>query len=526
MTGRQTLGRRALWAAAAAVAVSLVLAVLDARGDLLRAWLAYGVVAILSAALLLLAWDRLGREAPRAVLAAMLVALGLRLAIGVTLMRVLPVAGYPTDPQRAGYVYWDAFKRDTDAWNISRMPDPIAGLLAARAVSDQYMGMAAFSAGTYALLSPDAHRPLLMIEFAALASALAVLFTWAFGRALLGDDVGRLAAWGVALYPEAVLLGSSQMREPFLIACFAAGLYGFARERQGGRRAGIAWMAAAVLLALPLSPPFALTLVGILVGASLWEGRSSGRGRPSVLIGAALLALAALVLMSLAWSAIEDLSGLGAGALLSWWARVSDTWRMSLLIETSPIIGFFLEMFPDWAQMPAITAYGLLLPLLPAALADAGNPAWWTIAVYRALGWTALIPFLLAGALLVHRTRNWKSIQGFLVIIIAASALVAATRASSLQWDNPRYRAVLLTAQMVLAAWVWLESKRSGDPWLKRIAWIEVADLALVMLWYAGRYWGLPQIGLARTLIGLGVVTIGMLAAFLVSDRRRARADA
>jgi hypothetical protein len=525
MKGQQTLGRQAVWAAAA-VAVSLLLAVLDARGNLLRAWLAYGVVALLSAALLLLAWDRLGREAPRAILMAMLVALGLRLAVGVTLMKVLPVAGYPTDPQRAGYVYWDSFKRDTDAWNISRMPDPIAGLLAARAVSDQYMGMAAFSAGVYALLSPDAHRPLLMIEFAALASALSVLLTWAFGRALLGDDVGRLAAWGVALYPEAVLLGSSQMREPFLIACFAAGLYGFARERQGGRRSAIVWMAAAVILALPLSPPFALTLVAVLVGASLWEGRWRGTGRLWVLTGAALLALAALVLMSLAWSSIDDLSGLGPGALLNWWARVTDTWRMSLLIESSPIIGFFLEMFPDWAQMPAITAYGLLLPLLPAALADASNPVWWTIAVYRALGWTALIPFLLGGVLLVHRTQSWKRIQGYLVIIIAVSALVAAMRASSLQWDNPRYRAVLLTAQMVLAAWAWMESKRRRDPWLKRIAWIMVADLALIMLWYAGRYWDLPQIGLARTLIGLGVVTIGMLAAFLVSDRRRARVDA
>jgi MFS family permease len=285
-------------------------------------------------------------------------------------------------------------------------------------------------------------------------------------------------------------------------------------------------MAAAVILALPLSPPFALTLVAILVGASLWEGRLSGRGRRWVLIGAALLALAALVLMALAWSSIGGLGGLGAGALLSWWARVTDTWRMGLLIETSPIIGFFLQMFPEWAQMPAITAYGLLLPLLPAALADAGNPVWWTIAVYRALGWTALIPFLLGGVLLVHRTHSWKRIQGYLVIIIAVSALAAAMRASSLQWDNPRYRAVLLTAQMVLAAWAWMESKRRRDPWLKRIAWIMAADLALIMLWYAGRYWDLPQIGLARTLIGLGVVSLGMLAGFLVSDRRRRRVDA
>jgi hypothetical protein len=509
-------------AGAAIVATGLTL--VDPGGDALRAWLAYGVVAAACAALLIAALGSIGRGAPAGVLAAVLVALGLRLFVGGLLLRVLPVFGYPTSPQQAGYVYWDAYKRDTDAWSISRMDDPRPGLAAARATSDQYLGMVTFSAGLYRGVSPDAHRPLLMVELAALASALGVLFTWAFGRAAFGDRVAALAAWGMALYPESVLLGSSQMREPFLIALFAMGFYGYAIERQGQRRSGLAWMAAAVVGTLPLSPPFALTLLLALLGAWLWEGRSRLKGRWLALGAAAGLALAALFLMMRAWSSIGDLSGLGVDALVGWWTHATDAWRMNLLIEGSPIIGFFLKMFPAWAQVPVITGYGLLLPLLPAALADASNPVWWTIAVFRSAGWTILIPFLIGALLLMLQRRTWRELPVYLLAIVIVSALAAAMRASSLQWDNPRYRAVLLFAQMILAAWAWEETRRAGSPWLRRVAVIEAADLLLILWWYAGRYWGLPQIGLSRTLIGLVAVTIGLLALFLGGDYLRRRA--
>ncbi len=523
MSLRQSWGRAAAIGAAAALAIGAALAIVDPRGDFLRAWLAYGVVAIVCAWLLIAVWLRVGREAPSTVMLAILAAIGVRLTLGAVLFRVLPVAGYPTWPQQAGYVYWDAYKRDTDAWAISRMQDPLPGLAAARTVSDQYLGMVTFSAGVYRLVSPDAHRPLLIVEFAAIASALGVLFTWAFGRALLGDGVGRLAAWGMALYPEAVLLGSSQMREPFLIALFALGFYGYVLEQQGMRRNGVGCMAGAVLLALPLSPPFALTLLVALVGAWAWEGRSGWKGRKLALAVAAGLALVSLVLMARAWSSIGDLGDLGADAILRWWTHATDSWRMSLLIEGSPIIGFFLNMFPLWAQVPVITAYGLLLPLLPAALADASNPVWWTIAVFRAVGWTVLIPFLIGALVLILQRHRWREIQAYLLVIVIITSLVAATRASSLQWDNPRYRAVLLFAQVILAAWAWEETRQPRNPWLGRVAVIESADLLLILWWYAGRYWGMPKIGLSRTLAGLVVVTIGLLGTFLLQDYRRRR---
>jgi hypothetical protein len=82
---------------------------------------------------------------------------------------------------------------------------------------------------------------------------------------------------------------------------------------------------------------------------------------------------------------------------------------------------------------------------------------------------------------------------------------------------------VLLFAQVILAAWAWDETRRLRNPWLGRVAVIESADLLLILWWYAGRYWGLPKIGLSRTLAGLAVVTLGLLGLFLLQDFRRRR---
>ncbi len=506
------------------VIVATALTLVDARGDAWRAWLPYGVVGAAGAAVLMAALGSVGKQAQAGVVAAMLAALALRLSLGAMLLRVLPVWGYPTKPQEAGYVYWDSYKRDTEAWAISRMDEPLQGVLAARTTSDQYLGMVSLSAGLYRALTPDAHRPLLILELTALASALGVLFTWAFGRAVFGDRVGVLAAWGMALYPESILLGSAQMREPFLIAWYAMGLYGYSLERQGQRRSGLAWMATAVVLALPLSPPSALALLLVLVGAWIWEGRTKLKDRWLALAATAALALVALLLMARAWSSAGDARTFGLDALVQWWVGVTDIWRTNVLVESSPIIGFFLQMFPAWAQMPLITGYGLLLPLLPAALADSGNVVWWAIAVFRAVGWTVLIPFLLTSAVLVFQRRKWRDLQVYLLVVVAVNALMAATRASSLQWDNPRYRAILLCAQVILAAWAWVECRQVRNPWLWRIALIEAVDLLLILGWYAGRYWGMPKIGLSRTLIGLVILTVGLLVVFLGGDLRRRRA--
>ncbi len=50
----------------------------------------------------------------------MAVAFFLRLGLGITLMKALPVVGYDTEQQKAGYVFYDSFRREWQAMDIAR----------------------------------------------------------------------------------------------------------------------------------------------------------------------------------------------------------------------------------------------------------------------------------------------------------------------------------------------------------------------------------------------------------------------
>jgi len=104
-----------------------------------------------------------------------------------------------------------------------------------------------------------------MIVLSAAVSSLAVLFTWGFSRRSWDGQVAKYAAWGVMLYPEAVLLGSSQTREAFVIPLAAMAFYGLARLRRERTWVSLAWLLAGVLLSLLFSPLYAVVLVAALL---------------------------------------------------------------------------------------------------------------------------------------------------------------------------------------------------------------------------------------------------------------------
>jgi len=85
----------------------------------------------------------------------------------------------------------------------------------------------------------EAHRPALTVYLSAWISAVGVLITWAFTRKAFNDASARLAGWIVALLPEAVLLGATQMREPFMILGAALALYGYVLLQKNEYQQGI-----------------------------------------------------------------------------------------------------------------------------------------------------------------------------------------------------------------------------------------------------------------------------------------------
>ena len=503
------------------LAACAVMASFDLVGFTLQGWFAYTFLLSLSLIIVYLVWVYFKKEgAGKALLVVALVALGLRVLVGVVLYRGLPVWGYDEKAQRAGYVFWDSYKRDTDAWSRSRMDQALTTAFTDPTGSDQYGGLLFLSSSIYRYLSPDIQRPLLIVVTTAAVSGLAVLFAWGFATSAIGEKAAMVVAWIIALYPEAVLLGASQMREPFLIATLAAALYGYSRIRKGEFKGGIAIIAVITLIfALPISPPFVIVIFTIVASAWFWEGL--GVGRRSKLFVLALLGvvvLAALALAVRAWAGLDAIAGSPWEIIREWWVNAGDQWRVTLVSEESVMLDTLLDRLPGSFRIPFLVLYGLTQPFLPAALIAPGAPIWRIIGIWRSLGWFLMLPFLLYGTWLTFRRKGWRSFESYLAVLIWVAVLISSYRAPGYQWDNPRYRAIFLVAQAALIAWTWLEVRLIESPWLKRWFVVLSVDYMLITVWYVGRYYNTPKLSLEATLVSVLLFSIAYLAGFFYSD--------
>jgi hypothetical protein len=332
----------------------VTLAWLDPLGPPFGGLLGYLVLAAVCAGLASLAWREVaGREAPRGLAVMLIVAVALRLGTGIALARLLPIYGYTR--QQAGYIFQDARLRDNDAWALGRSDQPLTRAFVRPQESDQYGGLLFLSAAIYRYLSAGVHRPLLVVVPAAAFGSLAVLFTWAFAATVIGKRAGAVAGWVVALYPDAVLLGASQMREPFIIAGLALALYGYSRARLGASRPGLVALLLGILIALFVSPPYALAILILVALAWLWEGGLRPTWAAAGLAGLAALALG---LTALAWSAVQDVGGSNPLSLLVDWLMRGAQFQLSLLEQGSGWVQRLFELTPEWMHSLA-TLYGL-----------------------------------------------------------------------------------------------------------------------------------------------------------------------
>lgn len=467
------------------------------------AWAGFLGALALAAGLLLVCWLALRSERlPGWLLGLTILAALLRLAAGVTWHLALPVGGYNSPAELSGYVMADAYERDRAAWDLGVSSKPLArAFQGGYRKADQYGGLLYLSALVYRTLGePSRHTPLLMVVFSAFVSGLAVLFAYAWARRTWDGGVAAVTAWGLALYPEAVLLGSSQMREAFLVAFVAVAFYGLAGLVQGGRWKHLVWILLGLGASLFFSPPFTALLV-LLLGLQAAAhfglsglGRGAARRTPLlwlVLVGLGLLALAGL------WLSARSLAPEGIKSpleLIGWWLRRSASYQLYLNERLS---GWFQKIFdatPEWSHIPLLVGYGIFQPFLPAAISDVtGALIWRTIAVWRSVGWTLMLPFLLyapLSALQKRGQRRWPVLM--LSLLVWVVILVASYRSAGDQWDNPRYRAAFAVLQIGLAAWTLVSWRREGSVWLQRA----VVGLALVILWflpwYLRRYIFLP----------------------------------
>jgi hypothetical protein len=491
---KTTLPKEFYFAIAIVLIFAGLLVIIDPSVNSWRGWIAYAVLLGLGAASIY--GVRRMVEADRRTVTAALVSFGSRMVIGVTLALLLPVVGYQNSPEhQAGYIFTDAFFRDNQAWDLASSNKSITSAFSGGYSGDQYGGLLALSALVYRLLSPDAHRPFLILVINATVAALGVLFLWKATTRWFGEKTALLAAWIFALYPESVLLGSSQMREALLIPMIAMAFYGLT-EVQSRKRSGWIWLLLSAVIMVPIQPLVSLISFAILLGIWFFDPLTlSGLKRRQTILVIVLMISALLIAMLLVSSVMANLPSLQASGPVNiylTWFKNNFTFQSYMLERSSGIFQNLLQSIGEQWRWLVVLIYGIAQPVLPAIVGDPGA-AWIMriIGLLRAAGWYALALFLIYGTLGVLRSRDearryqliWLSAVNW--VWIALSAL----NAGGDQWDNPRYRAVLLVWQVVLAAWAWEWSRARRDAWLWRWLAVEAVFVGMFTEWYIGRYY-------------------------------------
>lgn len=481
-----SLRRHLLWITPLAPLLGALFAYVQG-GPWLTGWLAFSFLFFIS--LVLLTWSVRWAGAGRVLVWMVALAFSLRLLGGTATYLLLPSGGYPEPDDQAGFVYTDAHRRDDQAWGLAASEHPILDAFSEKYAYDQYGGLLAFSGLVYRTLSPDAHRPLLLVLLTALGTALGLPFLWKAAAVKWGTPVALAAGWTYALYPESVLLGGSAMREPWLMGLGALALWGFIDWHDLGNRRGWLWIGAALAGMLLVSPAAALVTLVILGGWYYFTGAS--RSLPWWAFAAvALIFVLGLFALS---SALDPEGNLGAATpfgVVNNWLRLAVKWDMYQLERGSGRVQLIFEQMPQWLRLPFVTGYGIFQPVLPAVFVEPTTPIWRIIGFLRAAGWYALLPLLVFSVVAAWKQLSSGEGRAWLWFAVVAWAWVvlAALRGGGDQWDNPRYRAILFTWQALAAghAWTWWRQTRS--PWFGRILLMEAAFLLVFSQWYASRY--------------------------------------
>ncbi len=425
-------------------------------------------------------------------------ALLLRLASGVSIFIALPINGHNVPDDKAGFVFTDAHRRDDQAWQLASSGQSLTAAFDKTYYTDQYGGLLALSALTYKVFSPDAHRPLLILLLAALAAALGVPFLYRATLLLWDIRLASAASWLFVIYPESILTGGAQMREPFLLTFIAMAFWGFASWIKSGEEEGsgllknrnsLIWIGLGLIGMLLVSPAMALVLL-ILLGGWIWFKGERKRLPWPVILAVGLVFIFGILVLAWGLSRQHDIGGGSPPAIILNWIRNSVKYVVYQLERGSGQVQNVFSQLNPLMQFLFVTGYGIVQPVLPPAFLEPTTLTWRIIAIFRAVGWYAVLPLLIYAPFVAWRStpgperRLWLWLTAFAWLWIITCSI----RAGGSQWDNPRYRLIFFGFEALVIAHAWLWWREQRDAWLPRILILEILCVLLYGQWYVARY--------------------------------------
>ncbi len=425
-----------------------------------------------------------------------LIGFGLRLILGLGLHLALPVVGYEGSQYQAGYLFLDAFKRDSEAWGLAQSGAPLLRAFGSDFISDQYGGLLAFSSLVYRLFSPDAHRPELMLILSAVLGTIGIPFLFKGLNQSLGKKIALSAGWIFTLYPESLLMGATHMREPYLMGLGAMAFYALVTIKDLRSFRWPLFIASIVFMTL-ISTRVAFFFAA---ASAVYMLIMVTQQRPAWQKALLYLAIAASIVLFIK---------------LSWqWLFITGLFDMKMTEQGSGWIAALIQTYGEDLRLPFLTAYGLLQPVLPAAILEPSSAFAKAITIFRSLGWYALLPLLLYSMFALWKAlpREHRPILAFALLASIGWILPSSFRAGGDLWDNPRYRTHFLVWIATLCGWGWTWAREHRDPWLWRWAACLGIFVAFFLYWYTVRYYiggtNIPFIPMLLMIVGFSALVL------------------
>jgi len=440
-----------------------------------------------------------------------------RFAGGVATYLILPVYGHDDADDRAGFVFTDAHRRDAQAWDLANSDRPILDAFSRKFAYDQYGGLLAFSALVYRYLSPDAHRPLLLVLLSALVAALGVPFLWKAVAQTFGEKVAWASAWIFALYPESILLGGSAMREPYMMTFSALAFWGFTSwfSDAGRNRNAWVWLSIGLLGMILVSPSVALFTLVIFAGWMFFDNERVRISWKTALVFGIVFA-AGLFFLSASLNRSGEFNATSPLHVINDWFKSAVKWDAYQLERESGWVQKIFDEGPAWIRLPFVTVYGVLRPVLPATVVAPTVLIWKVIGILRSLGWYALLPMLAVSFIVGSASglEKRRSLWMWISLLSWTWILLAALRGGGDDWDNPRYRAILFMWQALMGGYIWVWWRETRNAWFSRALACEAVFLLIFTQWYGSRYlgWGikLPFGGMVALIVGVWGLILGV----------------
>jgi hypothetical protein len=256
----------------------------------------------------------------------------------------------------------------------------------------------------YRYLSPDVHRQALPLVVNAVAAAAGVMLLWAAVKIWFGDKVAWFSALIFTFYPDAILLGSSQMREPLVMTGVVMSQYSIAIMRPRNF-IWIGWLIASGLILFALQPPVALVAFIILFGFWLFNPKREHSWILLIVISG-LLIIGMLVVISV-WANLPSLQEAGPFSIIVTWLQNNLEFQSQVTERASGMIQKLFDAVGERWRWLVILVYGMAQPVLPAVFGDPDAALIIRVITFlRAAGWYALIPLLFYAILAAARSRE------------------------------------------------------------------------------------------------------------------------